>query len=486
MESYKSYFDRQTVSPELHEKLLAIGRRPRAEQQCRAVSRAWKKWAALAACCVLMLGANLLLSDAPLIRGAFGANSPSESGTSSGLESPPGGGDQGKAASHEFLVEGGEMEGIFSLPDIPYVNYQNVDGRPAVDAALSRYFLEGSFSVDLTKEEVQNIFWGPAGKPEGAEGDLPWMLFWGGYTLSGSALYSGEGELLWVTLQGDNTARALSFTLTLRPGELPFQCGIYSGLETTDVFGTEVTGWSRTDDLDGDGSHDAQCASEFMAGDVGVRFEVQCTAQEAPMDAASWCNDLLVRQALSSDGGVYLEHLLTNENIPAWRTAEFSSLEEARQETDFAPYLPTEDIPGCGEFSGYLTYQEGDHNQLSVYWFRGYDQVSLSISLPEYIQGIPTVDVNRPETYDVRLYPIPWCDSVPEEYRDTVSMPTFRAGDMSLALVEARGHEKDTGGLTFSFGVLHQSGVLVEYLCDGLTAQAVWELVEETLAPASP
>ena len=202
------------------------------------------------------------------------------------------------------------------------------------------------------------------------------------------------------------------------------------------------------------------------------------------MDAAAWYSALLVGQTLS--GGVYLGHLLTNEDIPAWRTAEFSSLEEARQETAFAPYLPTEDLPGYGEFSGYLTYQEGNHNQLFVHWFRGYDQVSLSISLPEYIQDIPTVDVTRPEQYDLRLYPIPWCDSVPEEYRDTVSMPTFRAEDMSLAVVESRGHEKDTGGLTFSFGVLHQSGVLVEYRCDGLTAQAVWELVEETLPPASP
>ena len=96
------------------------------------------------------------------------------------------------------------------------------------------------------------------------------------------------------------------------------------------------------------------------------------------------------------------------------------------------------------------------------------------------------MDVTRPEQYDLRLYPIPWCDSVPEEYRDTVNMPTFRAEDMSLAVVEARGHEKDTGGLTFSVGVLHQNGVLVEYRCDGLTAQAVWELVEETLPPASP
>ena len=383
-------------------------------------------------------------------------------------------------------MEGSETTGTAFLPAIPYIHYPDVGDLPAADTSPSRMMLAGSYSVELTKEDVQKIFWGPEGKPEGADGDLPWALSWGGYTLSGSALYDGEGQLLWVTLQGDSTDQEISFTLTLRPGELPFQCGIYSGLETTDVFGTEVTGWSRTDDLDGDGSDDAQCVSEFMAGDVGVRFEVRCTAQDAPMDRAELCNTLLVRQALSDDGGVYLGHLLTNEDIPAWRTAEFSSLEEARQETAFAPYLPTEDLPGYGELSGYLTYQEGNHNQLSVHWFRGYDQVSLSISLPEYIQDIPTVDVTRPETYDLRLYPIPWCDSVPEEYREIVSMPTFRAEDMSLAVVETRGHEKDSGGLTFSFGVLHQSGVLVEYRCDGLTAQAVWQLVEETLPPASP
>lgn len=483
MESYKSYFDCQTVSPELHEKLLAIGRQPRTERRRRPLSPAWKKWAALAACCVLVLGAGQLLSDGPFIRGVFAA-SPSESGTSSGLEPSPGGGGQGEAGFHSFLVEGPEAEGTSSLPAIPYINYQSVDGRPAVNADLSRHFLEGSFSVDLTKEEVQNIFWGPAGRPEGVEGDLPWMLFWGGYTLSGSALYSGEGELLWVTLQGDNTDQEISFTLTLRPGELPFQCGLYSDLETTHVNGTPVTGWSRREDLNGDGVPDARCVSEFMAGEVGVRFEAACTAGEDSMDAAAWYSALLVGQTLS--GGVYLGDLLTNGEVPAWREETFSCLEQAREQAAFAPYLPETDIPGYGEFYAALSYQEGVRNRLTVRWSRGYDDVSVTVSLPE---GTPTyhlADVNRPEEYDLSLYSIPWCDSVPEEYRETVNFPTFRAEDLSLQVVAARANEKDTGGLSFSFGVLHGDGTLVEYRCDGLTAQAVWQLVEETLSPASP
>ncbi len=91
------------------------------------------------------------------------------------------------------------------------------------------------------------------------------------------------------------------------------------------------------------------------------------------------------------------------------------------------------------------------------------------------------MDPARPETYDLSLYPIPWCDSVPEEHRETVNDPTFRAEDMSLAVVEARGREHDTGGMTYSFNVLHPDGTLVSYRCDGMTAQQVWEMVEDTL-----
>ena len=88
-----------------------------------------------------------------------------------------------------------------------------------------------------------------------------------------------------------------------------------------------------------------------------------------------------------------------------------------------------------------------------------------------------TVDPEDRQEYDLSLYSIPWSESVPEEYRERVSFPVFRAEDLSLAVVEARGQEKDTGGLSFDFGVLFPSGVTVEYRCDGLTAQAVWAMV---------
>ena len=88
MESYKSYFDRQTVSPELHEKLLAIGRQPRTERRRRPFSPAWKKWAALAACCALALGLGLWRLSAPGETGSGACVPPAVSSSAGGFLFP--------------------------------------------------------------------------------------------------------------------------------------------------------------------------------------------------------------------------------------------------------------------------------------------------------------------------------------------------------------------------------------------------------------
>ena len=289
MSRYNLYWDRQMVSQSLHERLLAVGEQ--AAPSARA-SVLWRRWGALAACCALVLGLGLSRLAAPA---SAGTGEPVPSGGSGGGtnasasgEALPGDGSSGGAASNRFLVEGPGQEEMLSLPAIPYINYQSVDGRPEADGAFSRDSLAGSFSVDLTKEDVQKIFWGAEGKPEGAEGDLPWMLFWGGYTLSGSALYDRDGYLLWLYLWGENEEADASFTLTLRPGELPFNCCLYPDLETTDVFGTEVTGWSHWEDRDGDGTEETcLCVSEFMAGEAGVRFETRACSGEDPLFSVS-------------------------------------------------------------------------------------------------------------------------------------------------------------------------------------------------------
>ena len=484
MKYYNSYMRRQEISRETHGRLLALGEGWKAaETQGRAAGKQhWRRWTALAACCALVLGLGIWRAAAPEQSGgeiAQDALYPGIKDTWSPGETPPG--------EESFVVEGAEGGQTVNLFAIPYVNYQSVDGALAANAVPFWDLMEGSFSEELTREDIQKIFWGTEGKPEGAEGDLPWMLFWGGCTLNGSALYDNGGELLWLYLWGHNDEQGISFTLTLQPGELPFQCCLYSDLETTDVLGTEVTGWSRWEDRDGDGTEETcLCVSEFMAGEVGVCFETRASGGEDPLDKAVFQNTLLVRQALSQDGGLYLGHLMTAEDVPQWREADFSSMEEARQEADFVPYLPTEDFSGYGEFAGRLTYQEGNEYTLHLRWSWGYDDVTIRVELPEgdTVWG-NVVDISAPETYDLRLYPIPRADSVPEEYRETVDDPVFRAEDMGREVVEARSYtpneQGDTNSLRIGFSVLHPDGTLVDYSCEGLSVDQVWTLVQNTL-----
>ena len=479
MKYYKSYMDRQQMSLEGHRKLLELGEQQTPRRAFR--SARWVRWGALAACCALVVGLGVWRLAAPAEEPQIASDA-----LYPGIKDTYGPGEEEPEKGFD-IVEGPEGE-TWMLPAIPYINYQSVDGQLETDSAPARWMMEGSFTRDLTWEDIQTIFWGPEGKPdsgndEDSAEDLPWMLFWEGYTLTGTALYDHGGSLLWVNLWGEQEETGSSFTLTLRPGELPFTCGLYSDLEATEVFGVPVTGWSREED------GEWVCCSEFMAGEVGVRFENRGSlfGEEDGAGKAQIFNALLVRQGLSADGGFTLDHLLKAEDVPEWRSEEFASLEAARQEADFAPWLPEENLAGYGEFYGRMTYQEGLEHTLYLRWSRGYDDMTIMVYLPEgeTVWG-NVVDADRPETYDLRLYPVPRADSVPEAYRETVDNPVFRAEDMSRDLMAARAYTVedagDTGGVRISFSVLHPDNTLVQYDAKGLTVEELWALVEPTLA----
>lgn len=485
MKYYYSYMDRQEISAEGHETLINL------KKLERRSSPVWVKYAALAACTALIIGAGAWkLSSAP----KSPPNLP-QSANQFAADYTPLPGEKDVVEPGDYFVVSSPVEGgKLMFPMIPGILYP--DRAESPDTALSRIYAPGSFTVDLAKEDIQAIFWGPEGKPAAdhpktEQGDLPWMLFWDGYTLHGSAWYDNQGRLMELTLWGEK-GRA-NFELELRPGGLPFTCcaDLNRGDELSEVHGVEVAGWSKVYDRDGDGQTDLICGSEFMTeNDIGVRFVNQNSLMQAEysegknmdLGGSQTFNALFVRQVLADDGGLYLDHLKTAKHIPAWREEAFDTLAQARQEADFAPYLPTLAPEGYQEFEGHLNYQEGIQNTLWLRWSKplGYDDVVVSVYRGGF-RSYNLVDPAEPETYDLRLYSIPWCDSVPEEYRETVDHPAFRAEDMALSVVAARGREHDTGGMTYSFDVLHPDGTLVSFRCDGMTAQQVWELVEKTL-----
>lgn len=506
MNAYRDYMDRQRVSDGLHERLLALGESAPAEAAPQKRSFFGGRrfdFGTLAACAVLFvgIGAGWLMTGpqsarhGPDVVAPLQSVQPSEPAESENvlaveptLKPAEGAPALDATDTGAFrLMENQVKTHFYALPALNFV-----DASGATEVAASIALPEGSFEVGLTLADLQKVFWGKDGKPEelNPDSDLPWALYWGGCTVWARAIYDGEGELWQLTVHGEREGD--EFTLTIAPGHLPYQCVVLENRDeaTRDVNGVAVTSWYQSYDRDGDDKDEVVCTSEFMANGYGVRFQnmgaPQVTGEAYDRDASIYFNTLFVRQALS-DGGLYMDELAHNENIPNWRSQQYTTLGKARMEEAFAPYLPeTAPYEGKGEFNGWLQYQEGSYNHMWVHWLKNYDYVEVAVYLPEGEGGFDytdePVDVNVPESYDWRLYDIPICDNVPEEYQMSFSKPTFRARDMSLEIVKARMHPHDTGGEICSFYVLHENGVVVGYNCSGVSAEYVWSLVEPTLA----
>ena len=476
MKGYKAYFDRQELSPQAHAGLLAL---ERAKAHRKPRGSIFRRYGALAACCALIISLGIY-GAGRLIPEPDGPVTPPDGAEDNILPGPEG--------NSGFTVGGdnNEHEMLFMIPAISYPlieqeNMTSPDFRHLPNNGCS-------FSVELNREDIVALLWGGYERMEEARGenediDLPWPLMWEGFTIFGKALYDNEGHLEQVNLWGESDSE--QFDIQLAPGALPLTCIAIEGEETSTFNGVDIKGRSYHYDFDGSGVEDHRYESTFIAHDVGVRaqFTVKgeaAASDEAALDQCTLRSNLFIRWACI-DPGLSLTHIEVCEDIPEWREEEFDSLDKALEETAFAPYLPAK-APVSGEFHGDLNYHEGARNILSVTWTRNYDNVTVSVSLPESNSDAPTpVDINVPESYDTRLYEIPWCDSVPEEYQLDFYSVTFRAQDMSLEAVEARQTGHDTGGVSFHFKVLHENGVLVSYSCDGMTAREVWQLVEPTL-----
>ena len=150
------------------------------------------------------------------------------------------------------------------------------------------------------------------------------------------------------------------------------------------------------------------------------------------------------------------------------------SEEEARNTEVFGTYLP-KNLP-----VGYIFKDaRGNDSGITATWTRGMDSIMISVSLvvPE---SAVTVDVEKPETYDVWLYEIPYSETVPEEYRQVFNDPLFAADDLSLEVVQSRMKSirdaGDTDTPRGSFSVLYPDGVLLRFSGRG-TADEIWKML---------
>lgn len=173
-----------------------------------------------------------------------------------------------------------------------------------------------------------------------------------------------------------------------------------------------------------------------------------------------------------------------SQNCVASPYEEISTEAEARAVKGLGIYIPTA-LPGGYVFESALRSPETENQKvLRVNWRRGMDYIEVVVTAES--SAPDTVDVSRPETYDERLYEIPYGTSVPAQYLESILNPVFSLEDFSLEIVESRmishSDSGDTDTPRGNFAVLYPDGVVVRFTGRG-TAQEIWDLFE-SIRPA--
>ena len=262
MKKYKEYMDGVEVSPELHERLthLVPDRR----------QAPWKKYGALAAALVLVVGA-----------GAFGLSRLGDVGTGPATaelaeEEPdiavvtdPAGLPDGQAqTSGGYEVTEGEVVSYYMLP---YIAYGEGDASSPSLMDFAYNAPEGSTQREVTAADVAAL--------AGGQSVLTDHLDWAGFTWSGMMIVNEDGSLWHMYLWGEREDMVISLDV-LSGDELPANCIVTEADTVTDVFGIQVKGYKGGiyGLADEEGSTilwlPESRTVEFVANGAGYRFQV--------------------------------------------------------------------------------------------------------------------------------------------------------------------------------------------------------------------
>lgn len=107
-----------------------------------------------------------------------------------------------------------------------------------------------------------------------------------------------------------------------------------------------------------------------------------------------------------------------------------------------------------------------------------YDEIDWKVSLYSEADANRMTAAADTRNYDMSLYPIPLCDSVPEELRQIVDHPIFSIDELTQDVVNRRAYyvndSGDTAGARMTFGVLYGE-VLVEVTTKGVSPEWLYE-----------
>ena len=172
--------------------------------------------------------------------------------------------------------------------------------------------------------------------------------------------------------------------------------------------------------VDASGGNTADGASGSLGEleNFGLSQRQSEEAEEKSEEAAS---DRIVQEGVSKESAAEESVMIDSDGCPAVNLKKLTE-EEARNQDELGDYLPDR-IPRGYAFESASCNLDRQEANLTVTWSRGMDSIMWTVveaeALPE------TVDIDAAETYDQRLYEIPYAETVPQEYQQSVDNPTF-------------------------------------------------------------
>lgn len=355
-------------------------------------------------------------------------------------------------------------------------------------------------SRPLSREEINWVC-----PPLAEDGENAW---------SGTAYFYPDGNLGSIVLSGftnyggvsDSTA-VRYVTIVMGKEEETFRNnyvdGRYLGIETEGPWGNKLRGywWHDPDFIWGSDADDLG-ADVFVCQidpNLGWVAEVITSQRDATQEEGRWLNIDWVTRVVDN---LWWKDDLTMETDGIF-VRDYDSLDELRGAVDekFLPYLPTADsLPDYDEFHGYWRRNSGEYESAEARWSKPwvntatYSRFSYSgdvdVKWPITAMGLPQVtDINDRESYDFREHPglvMPeeTMDYTGGELYEQLRQPTFRASDASLDLIESRIYWSDEYNSECRFQLLHDNNVLVNYMFHGMTAEEIWNVVQDTIPGA--
>lgn len=489
---YDSYMDHITFDEGRHQRLmdaLRSGGRAPAGRSGRVIYGL----IAVAACLALVFASVRFLAPGgtgdPVLDGptpapgqALPGGTPTAGLPSAGLVAPTPAPNL-KAADDPYVLSPADpFDGqAHSSPTILGVEFDS----DAAQADARIIFPDGWFEQRLTREDMIYLLGG-----EDAA-DVPWMLYWSGYDVTGKAIYDGQGQLWQIRLFGlDRANEHNTFTLKLAPGQLPPDCCVDPRQTATELRGVQVYGSvSGFYGWDGDVSYPIYRIA-LLNGGAGLCFEVYHTDEDTAAHLATQAANVF-----TYENAIHLDRLLTYAGeIPAWRSEKLT-LKQAAAEEGYGPYVVqvANNLPSGFVFDNSRRELGQGRDYLTLSWTGYYTYVSAQFySIYDLPNGV--MDVNNKEYYDERLYTVPYADSVPDEVMfGGFQNPVFNAADLTLDVMESRilykGEAEDwqsqpesayRSGLRGNFSVLYPTGVLGRFSFSGITPAEALPMVGGT------